>query len=1033
MELFQNKKTWQKIVIILLLLLLFQFVIGRPVEAKAGTLLEPVTSLFANLGDGIMEILQKTFLNVDSSGAWVEADSNLWAKILTIAIGVALATVAIASVIISGGASLTIIASLVGAVIKIAAGTAIAYFAVSVTNFGSSGFYLPEYELTLESIFKDEALAFDINFFSPKDNVQNSHEVTVWRSVDLSSYGGTIITGDGRDANGTCLDLSGDKGYNVKFSKFEEINNDYKVDKSKVGGASSDGFGSNYTEYNWIYNNENYKMVYRNTNPAVQDPNNIYEVYLWKSTTETVDDGESYSPANILQSTISSWYKTLRNLALVALLSILVYIGIRITLSSVASDKAKYKQMLTDWVIALCLVFLMHYIMAFAVTINKKILNVISSITVNSYGNENDIVGDDDKKVGGVETNNVSTQKTNNATSKDAGKPAEDPVDHVDAAGAQLFIITGDAADRAYKTLVDDGKSSSDNKGADSPFYNRFQNPESEGNRILYWPTNDFMAQARILGQDIGDNETQTAVVRAGYNIIYVVLVIYTVIFCFTYLKRVIYMAFLTLMAPLVAVTYPIDKISDGKAQAFDMWFKEYIFNLLMQPMHLILYMILVGSAMKFAATNIFYAVVAIGFLVPAEKILRRFFGFEKAQTPGMFAGPAGSALMMSGLNKLMHKRPKGGPGGKNSDDSDDEENSKVTTYKNGKDPMDTLAGSEGSNSSTRTQSTNTNNENDQNNEDNETNNNNSQNNPMINFRNIGLGAGNGSEAGSGAGATNGAGTGNNPNSTPDTNKDKEKDKPKEKRRVRLGRSIHRGAANYKAGMVKRYKRNKKLKGGWIQRGARVAAGAATAATMATAAGMIGIASGDPSKAAQYMAAGAAGGFALGKAGVDKTVDKYKEQYKEPLKEAKIGYYGKKEYERREHEKFKRREFEQNGVNIAKVQDTFGVSWKEAQEISKQMAEHTETDGINSFKDALAVEKMIRKDGYSKAEARMSANYDDTVLGRQNIDNIKREDRLQYQADFVDRLVQRGRSRSEAIAMWNRVYNGAGKYTKYTK
>ena len=87
-------------------------------------------------------------------------------------------------------------------------------------------------------------------------------------------------------------------------------------------------------------------------------------------------------------------------------------------------------------------------------------------------------------------------------------------------------------------------------------------------------------------------HEEQTKTVRAGYNIIYIVLVIYTIIFCFTYLKRVVYMAFLTIIAPLVAITYPIDKINDGKAQAFDLWLKEYLFNLLIQPMHLILYTI---------------------------------------------------------------------------------------------------------------------------------------------------------------------------------------------------------------------------------------------------------------------------------------------------------------------------------------------------------------------------------------------------------------------------------------------------------
>lgn len=33
------------------------------------------------------------------------------------------------------------------------------------------------------------------------------------------------------------------------------------------------------------------------------------------------------------------------------------------------------------------------------------------------------------------------------------------------------------------------------------------------------------------------------------------------------------------MIAPLVALTYPIDKVKDGKAQAFDMWFKEYTMN----------------------------------------------------------------------------------------------------------------------------------------------------------------------------------------------------------------------------------------------------------------------------------------------------------------------------------------------------------------------------------------------------------------------------------------------------------------------
>ena len=61
---------------------------------------------------------------------------------------------------------------------------------------------------------------------------------------------------------------------------------------------------------------------------------------------------------------------------------------------------------------------------------------------------------------------------------------------------------------------------------------------------------------------------------------------------------------------------------------------------------------------MEIASKNLLYVIVSLGFMVPAEKLLRKFFGFEKAQTPGLLGGPAGAALMMSGMNKLF-KGPK--------------------------------------------------------------------------------------------------------------------------------------------------------------------------------------------------------------------------------------------------------------------------------------------------------------------------------------------------------------------------------------
>ena len=108
---------------------------------------------------------------------------------------------------------------------------------------------------------------------------------------------------------------------------------------------------------------------------------------------------------------------------------------------------------------------------------------------------------------------------------------------------------------------------------------------------------------------------------QVSETIMYVALVILTCVFTFQYLKRVLYMAFLTMVAPLIALTYPIDKIKDGQAQAFGMWLREYIFNALIQPIHLLLYSMLVGSAMDLVEVNPIYAIVAICFIV---KILKK-------------------------------------------------------------------------------------------------------------------------------------------------------------------------------------------------------------------------------------------------------------------------------------------------------------------------------------------------------------------------------------------------------------------------
>ena len=290
----------------------------------------------------------------------------------------------------------------------------------------------------------------------------------------------------------------------------------------------------------------------------------------------SVQGNDERNVAVKLQPVIASWYVAIRTMSIVGLLSVLVYLGIRMLLSSLAADRAKYKQMLFDWVVAICLVFALHYIMSFALTMAETVTAMISSDAEGMF--------------------------TVNAT-------------NLDGVGTSTYGITF-------------------------------------GSNLMSYVR--FMIQAGDLN------------VKIAFFALYIMLVIYSVRFTWVYLKRVVNMAFLTLIAPMVALTYPIDKVSDGKAQAFNMWMKEFTYNALIQPLHLLLYVVLLGSAVQLAADNPIYAIVCLGFIIAAEKLMKSMFGFGKASggTLGSLAGAAGvtaiaSKALNTGASQLI-----GGKGG---------------------------------------------------------------------------------------------------------------------------------------------------------------------------------------------------------------------------------------------------------------------------------------------------------------------------------------------------------------------------------
>ena len=86
-----------------------------------------------------------------------------------------------------------------------------------------------------------------------------------------------------------------------------------------------------------------------------------------------------FNSAKVLAPQIAKWYTAIRNMVLVGLMVVLLYIGIRIVLSSTAGEKAKYKEHIKDWLVAVILVVFMHYIMAFALTITEYLTSMLNS------------------------------------------------------------------------------------------------------------------------------------------------------------------------------------------------------------------------------------------------------------------------------------------------------------------------------------------------------------------------------------------------------------------------------------------------------------------------------------------------------------------------------------------------------------------------------------------------------------------------------------------------------------------------------
>lgn len=228
-----------------------------------------------------------------------------------------------------------------------------------------------------------------------------------------------------------------------------------------------------------------------------------------------------------VKQSIAKFYIILRLMAIALSLIILIYVGIRMALSTVASDKAKYKQMLIAWVESIVILFTMQYIISLVMNIGQMFGNIIYD----------------------------------------------------------LKCILNSGGDASFET-------------------------------------------------DIMDNLTSFMLGSSGWSyalnsIIYWFLIFIQTKFFLSYFKRIITVGFLILIAPIVTITYPIDKIGDGKAQAFTVWFSELSVNIFIQPIHALIYLVFMYTAGEIAKYSMLVALLFLLSLTKVEKVVLQLFNLR--------------------------------------------------------------------------------------------------------------------------------------------------------------------------------------------------------------------------------------------------------------------------------------------------------------------------------------------------------------------------------------------------------------------
>lgn len=87
------------------------------------------------------------------------------------------------------------------------------------------------------------------------------------------------------------------------------------------------------------------------------------------------------NPNILMKENVRTWYYSVNQIAIIANLLVLIYVGIRMAISTVAEEQARYKTILFDWVGSLIILFALPYILTFIFAIADALLKLLPQVT----------------------------------------------------------------------------------------------------------------------------------------------------------------------------------------------------------------------------------------------------------------------------------------------------------------------------------------------------------------------------------------------------------------------------------------------------------------------------------------------------------------------------------------------------------------------------------------------------------------------------------------------------------------------------